>query len=146
MTKTLTQEAPWPDVLEDLVAGLTYKPGWTFTLRADHDRGQGSTGVTLDVVSRTYNSHHPEAGEGYFVHHYMIVPPAAFNRRSWLQWLLDQILLIERHEACEFLRIDGEQPFAPNHGPGNDPYMVVTLGTDEDARTSFRGDVKPPVE
>lgn len=138
----MRQVAPYPEALAELVAAWTYKPGWTFTLHDDLDRGQGSQGLTLDVVSRTYNSHHPEAGEGYRVHHYMIVPPAAFNRRSWERWLLEQCLLIERHEACEFAMVDGVQPFAPNHGPGNDPYMVVTLGTEEDARTSFRGVVK----
>ena len=51
---------------------------------------------------------------------------------------------VERHEACEFFQIDGERPYAPHHGPGNDPYIVFDHGTDEDVRTSFRGEVKPP--
>ncbi len=72
----------------------------------------------------------------------MLVPPAAFDRRSWQRWLLDQILLIERHEACEFFRVDGDRAYAPHHGPGNDPYIVFDHGTDEDVRTSFRGETK----
>jgi hypothetical protein len=139
----IKQEAPWPAELEDLINGFKYKPGWTFKLIADLDRGQGSEGTTLDIVSRTYNSYHPNAGEAYYVHHYVIVPPAAFNRRSWRYWLLQRLIEIETHEACEFFQDGDERPFAPNHGPGNDPYMIVTLGTEEEAKTSFRGDLNP---
>ena len=28
--------------------------------------------------------------------------------------------------------------------PANDPYMIRELGTDEDRRTSFRGELTPP--
>jgi hypothetical protein len=136
------QAAPDPTVLFELVEQLAYRPGWTFTLE-DIDRGQGSEGLTLDIVTRGYNSYRPEDGENYGVHHYMPVPPAAYDRRSWQRWLFEQCLLVERHEACEFFTIDGERPYAPHHGPGNDPYIVFEHGTDEDRRTSFRGDVKP---
>lgn len=148
----MRQVAPYPEALERLVARLAYKPGWTFALR-DMDRGQGSEGLTLDIVTLGYNSYHPEQGENYRVHHYMLVPPAAFDERSWRRWLLEQILLVERHEACEFFRfewedrldrvIDVERPYAPSHGPGNDPYLIREIGTDEDRRTSFRGTVNP---
>ena len=75
----------------------------------------------------------------------MPVPPAAYNRRSWQRWLFEQCLLGERHEAMEFFTISGEHPYAPNHGPGNDPYIDAELTTDEDRRTSFKGVVKEPV-
>lgn len=155
--KEMRQVAPYPTELAEMVEMLAYKPGWIFTLR-DIDRGQGSEGLTLDIVTLGYNSYHPEQGENYRVHHYMPVPPASFDRRSWRRWLLDQILLVERHEACEFFRFelhgkftlrDGshsdtytERPYAPSHGPGNDPYLIREIGTDEDRRTSFRGDIK----
>ena len=91
--------------------------------------------------------------------HYMPVPPAAFDRRSWRRWLFEQLLLVERHEACEFFRFEYdtpnqigterlgtnhhvERPYAPHHGPGNDPYIVFEHGLDVDVRTSFRGEVK----
>jgi hypothetical protein len=138
----MRQVAPDPTILHQLVEALAYKPGWVFTL-ADIDRGQGSEGLTLDIVTFGYNSYHPEQGENYRVHHYMLVPPAAFDERSWRRWLLEQILLVERHEACEFFQINGDRPYAPSHGPGNDPYLIREVGTDEDARTSFRGDLKP---
>lgn len=138
----MKQIAPDPTILAELVETLAYRPGWTFTL-GDIDRGQGSEGLTLDIVTLGYNSYHPERGENYGVHHYMPVPPAAYNRQSWQRWIFEQILLVERHEACEFFVIDGVKPYAPNHGPGWDPYIVTTLTTDEDRRMSFRGDLNP---
>ncbi len=134
-----SQTFPRPDDLYELVAKITYRPGWTFALLEDYDRGQGSRGLTLDITTKGYNSYHPERGENYCVHHLWPVIPAAYNRRSWQHWLFEQCLLVERHEACEFFTIDGHKPFAPNHGPGNDPYMIVEVGTAEEAATNFKG-------
>jgi hypothetical protein len=137
----MRQEAPYPETLARLVEGLAYKPGWTFTL--DHiDRGQGSKGLTLDIVTLGYDSYHPERGQNYRVHHYMPVPPASFDERSWRRWLLEQLLLVECHEACEFFQVEGERPYAPSHGPGNDPYLIREVGTEVDVRTSFRGELR----
>jgi hypothetical protein len=135
----MRQTAPHPALLEELVAGLTYKAGWDFAVR-DLDRGQGSQGLTLCIRIVTPDSYHPETLRR--VMHYMPVPPAAFDVRSWRRWLFEQILLVERHEACEFFQVGGARPYAPHHGPGNDPYVVFELGTDEDVRTSYLGEVK----
>lgn len=136
-----TQTAPYPTELADLVEKLEYRPHWTFSLQ-HKDRGQGSEGLTFIVRSQGYDTYNPQLGETYGVFHYFPVPPAAFNRRSWQHWLLDCLLKIEQHETCEFFQIDGERPFAPNHGPGNDPYMVVQYSTDEDRRTNFKGELE----
>lgn len=143
----MRQEAPDPQPLIDLVAKIVYRPGWLFTL-TDLDRGQGSKGLTLDITTLTANSYHAEACEtchstitDYRVHHYFIVPAAAYDERSWRRWLLDRVLDIESHEACEFFQIGAERPYAPSHGPGNDPYLIREVGTDTDQRTSFRGTV-----
>ena len=138
-----TQIAPDPVELRELVEVMAYRPGWTFRLIDDLDRGQGSVGLTLDIVTLGYNSYHPEQGENYGVHHYMPVPPASYNRASWQRWLFDQCVLVDRHEAMEFFQIDGSRPYAPNHGPGWDPYIVTELTTEVDRRTSFRGEVNP---
>lgn len=135
------QTAPDPVALRELVRGLAYRPGWYFGLR-DVDRGQGSEGLTFVVTSLGYNSYHLDRGETYRVNHYFPVPPAAYDERSWRRWLLDRLLDVERHECCEFFRIGDERPYAPHHGPGNDPYIVFEHGTAEDVRTSFRGEVK----
>lgn len=139
----IRQTAPDPVELRAIVEAIEYRPRWTFTLVDDLDRGQGSEGLTLDIVTRGFDSYHPERGENYGVHHYFPVPPAAYNRASWVRWVFDQVLLVERHEAMEFFKLDGDRPFAPNHGPGWDPYIVTQLTTETDRRTSFRGDLNP---
>lgn len=140
MTETLMlQTAPWPDALAALVGELTYRPGWRFSLE-EIDRGQGSKGLTLVIQITAPDGY--DHGRTIMVVHFMTVPPAAFDERSWRRWLFDQILLVERHEAMEFFSIAGDKPYAPSHGPGNDPYLVRELGTDVDRRTSFRGEVR----
>lgn len=152
----MTQVAPFPLPLADLVKALRYKARWKFTLE-ELDRGQGSNGLTLVILITTPDSYHPE--ELRSVYHYFPVPPAAYDVRSWQRWLFDQILLVERHEAMEFFQLvkkgdfvnlKGERvseavkrPYAPSHGPGNDPYLIRELGTDEDVRTTFRGELLP---
>lgn len=143
----MTQTAPWPADLADLIDRLRYKAGWDFRLESI-DRGQMSFGFTLIVTIDTPNSYNE--AERRRVAHFMPVPPAAFDRRSWQRWLLEQVLLVERHEACEFFRLAGDdprgswdRPYAPSHGPGNDPYMVREVGTEADVRTSFRGETNP---
>ena len=138
----MRQEAPYPAELADLVSKLRYRPGWAFKL-AHMDRGQGSKGLTLTITTRGYDSYAPENGDSYRVNHYMLVPPAAYDRRSWVNWLFEQLLLVERHECMEFLVIDGYRPRAPAHGPGNDPYLALDHGTDTDRRTRFTGELAP---
>lgn len=141
----LRQQAPYPHALVELVARVRYKPGWQFWI-GDIDRGQGSTGLTLIITIAGPDSYDPAST--IRVNHYLPVPPAAYDERSWRRWLFEQILLVERHECCEFFQLataDGgtQRPFAPSHGPGNDPYLVRELGTREDQRMSFRGELNP---
>lgn len=135
------QEFPFPYALRDLVLALEYRPGWTFTLTY-MDRGQGCKGLTLDVVTLGYNSYHTDQGQNYRVHHYFPVLPAAYDRDAWQRWLLDCLIQVESHEACEFFVVDGVHPFAPNHGPGRNPYVIHEYTTDEQRRTRFTGEVK----
>lgn len=134
----MRQEAPKPQALFDLVDRLTYKPGWSFWI-AELDRGQGSEGLTFVIRVDVPDSRNAEQNIG--VLHYMIVPAAAFNEQSWRRWLLDQVLLVEQHEACEFFMLDDERPFAPVHAPGFDPYTIRELATNEERRTTFRGEL-----
>jgi hypothetical protein len=145
------QRAPHPDALDDLIGDLHYKAGWNFELH-DMNRGQNSSGLTLDITIRTPDSY--DEDRQIEVHHLFPVPPAAYDARSWRRWLFEQILLVERHEAMEFFRFPiwdwddercrsveiVERPYAPSHGPGNDPYVIRELGTTEDQHTTFRGE------
>lgn len=137
MSETLTQIAPFPAVLETLVAQVRYKSGWAFSLQ-DIDRGQGSAGLTLIIAITCPDTYHPT--RTIRVNHYMIVPPAAFDERAWCRWLFDQILLVEQHEAAEFFQVCGERPYAPNHAPGRNPYTITDQGTPQDATTDYRGE------
>lgn len=132
----MQQRAPFPDLLEGLINRLNYRPGWEFRLE-NRDRGQGSEGLTLMIVVETVDSYHPD--RPFRVLHYMIVPAAAFDERSWCRWLLDQILLVEQHEACEFFKLGEHRPYAPNHGEGHNPYTIFDQGFQEDAKLDFRG-------
>lgn len=139
-TEIMSQHAPWPSELFALIEGLRYrKAGYQFDL--NHlDRGQGSVGMTLSITVDTTNSYPPY--DSMRVRHLFPVPPAAYDKRSWQRWLFDQIALVDAHERCEFFEVDGVKPYAPSHGPGNDPYLIREVGTDLDTRTSFRGEVK----
>lgn len=132
------QAAPYPQELSEIVQSCTYRPGWSVHLDK-MERGQDCSGLTLTITTDTVNSYPPH--EQTRVRHLFPVPAASYNRASWLRWLFEQFLLVEKHEAMEFFTIDGEKPYAPNHGPGWDPYIVTQLTTDADRRTSFRGEV-----
>jgi hypothetical protein len=131
----MTQTAPWPQALADLVDQLDYK-GWQVYLDPGLDRGQGSKGLTLVITREGPDTYRPD--KIIRVNHYMPVPPAAFNEGSWRRWLFEQCLLVERHEAAEFFKIAGERVFRPNHGFGEDPYTIHDPTTDEARRMSFR--------
>jgi hypothetical protein len=126
---TMAQVAPYPHELERLVGELTYKPGFEFVL-GSLDRGQGSEGLTLTIKATVLNS---LANQPIAVRHLFIVPAASYNRQSWQRWLLDRILDVETHEACEFFRVDGERVYAPHHSEGEDPYTIFEIGDLETA-------------
>ena len=136
----MRQAAPDPELLFELVKRLEYKPNWAFRLE-DADRGQGSEGLTFSIYISGPDTDDVE--RDIHVVHYMIVPAASFNEISWRRWLFDQILLVEQHEASEFFKIDGEKVYAPNHGPGYDPYVVREFTTPEEREINFRGERGP---
>lgn len=136
----MRQEAPYPEILDQLVKSLTYRRGWQFDLR-DMDRGQGSKGLTFLATGIYPDTYNPDIM--IRVRHLFIVPAASYNEQSWRRWIFDRILDIERHEAAEFFQINGERPYAPQHGPGNDPYIVFEHGSDLERRTRFDGTVAP---
>lgn len=138
----MKQEAPFPSALAGLVSRLSYRPGWAFRL-SDIDRDEDvdgkvvGRGLTLVVITRGYNSYKPSDGENYRVHHYFIVPAATYDERAWRRWLFDRLIDVETHECMEFFKIDSRRPYAPSHGPGNNPYSVRDRQTEEDAHTMF---------
>ena len=59
--------------------------------------------ATDDVMAVGYDTYNITKGQIYRVVHYFPVPPAAYNEESWKRWLLDRLIEVETHEACEFL-------------------------------------------
>lgn len=131
----MTQAAPFPHELRQLVDEVSYRDGWTFELLDDYDRGQFSRGLTLVITARVRDSLAPSVDIG--VRHLFIVPAASYNRASWMRWLLDRLIDVETHEACEFFRIDGERVYAPHHSEGEDPYIVWQIGDLATAQKRF---------
>lgn len=157
---TMRQVAPYPHSLADLVGKLSYREdrGWRVWLEDDLQRDKPgrhsgeSRGLTLIVQKCGPDSYHPE--NVIAVNHYFPVPPATYDERSWMAWLLARLGDVDTHERCEdFVLVqhgkgdDGSdlpwRPAAPSHGPGNDPYLVRWASTDTDRRTSFRGELNP---
>lgn len=110
-----------PVHLPDLVASITYKPGWTFYLE-NVVEADGSGGLQLHIVSDTENSF--DFSKRIRVRHSFLVPAASYNRDVWVAWIFDRVRDVETHEAGEFFRVDGVRQFAPHHGNGEDPYRV----------------------
>lgn len=140
----MKQEAPDPDELFVLVGELTYRQdrGWAVYLSdlvrdEPRDGNPGSSGLTLVVVRHGPDTYQPETNVR--VAHYFPVPPATYDRRSWQRWLFERLGDVDTHERMEDFVVAGRRPYAPSHGPGNDPYLVREVGTVEDAETSFRG-------
>jgi len=118
------------DILRELVPQITYKPGWTFELH-DINRGQGCEGLTLSIRAQVRNSHDPDEIIG--IDHSMPVLPAAYDRDSWVRWIMEQIMLVEQHETMEFFRIAGVAPYFPEHAPGKNPYAIKIIKTHDEA-------------
>jgi hypothetical protein len=122
------------DKLRDLLPHVTCKPGWVFSLNDDEE------GFRLVIHVPCMNSRatptHP-----FTVIHFFPIPTTTWNFKSWRRWIFECCRRVEDHELGEWFLVDGERPFAPLHGPGNDPYTVRELSTDEETRTDQRGKI-----
>lgn len=160
---TMRQFAPFPQDLADAVNELKFEEGYTFRL-ADLARDYADAGTRREAIAggltfiisvQGWDAYHP--GTPSWVDHYHPVPAATFTRAAWERWLFDRVMDTLTHEAGEWFRFECElgheeldwegdasrRPFAPLHGPGDNPYVVHQASTDEQRRTSFRGVVSP---
>lgn len=130
--------------LQQLVNDLAYKPGWSFRLEHGCTFSAASTAMAVTGTAMTFSGGSgnyawpagelatlvigvtaPDSGDPsrmIKVEHRFAV--AAAYRGSWRRWLIEQVLAVERHEACEFFQVAGERPFYPHHGPDGDLYAV----------------------
>jgi hypothetical protein len=99
------------EVLVDLVNRITCKPGWRFVI-AD----EGVAGLRLVIYVPGLNSFHPD-------------------QRLAVNHVFECCRGVENHELGEWFKVDNHRPFAPMHGPGENPYTVHEIRPDSDART-----------
>lgn len=149
LPEVMIQQAVFPSELVQLIAEvkLTTKPSWSLSYATDYPRDTDAEG---NVVGRGFTFFvHIDEPDGYGrtqhrrVRHLFPVPPATYDRETWRRWLLNRLIDVQIHEMCEGFEDNGEHPFAPNHGPGRDPYTIFHYATDEQRRTQYTGEVKP---
>jgi hypothetical protein len=122
------------DVLAGVVARTRCKPDWRFRLL----REDGALRLVISLTG-------PDAGDPeneLTVSHYFPVPTATYNEATWRRWIFERCRGVENHELGEWFRVDGARPFAPLHGPGEDPYAVHEFRDEVDRRTRQDGVVR----
>ena len=126
------------DVLRQLVEKTKCKPKWSFRL---HDE-DGALRFVIRVSG--YDSSQPDDLVPRTIDHYFPVPTATYNEKTWRRWMFEMCRRVENHELGEWFRIGSEWPFAPLHGPGEDPYTVHEFRPMVDELTTQDGSVRRP--
>lgn len=121
-------------ILRALVAKVKCKPGWTFRIVEEH----GALRMVIQINCKDAYAQDNEM----LLNHYFPVPITTYNEKSWRRWMFEQCRRLENHELGEFFEIDGERPFAPLHGPGEDPYTVHEVRDEVDALTKQDGSIR----
>lgn len=118
-------------ILLELVPRVTCLPGWTFTVRV----GEGF--LRLVIAHPCNDSYQPNAS--MVLSHWFPVPVATYNEKSWRRWIFECCRRVMNHELGEWFIVRGERPFAPLHGPGEDPYTIHEFRDEHDARMTQSG-------
>lgn len=125
-------------LLYAIVSRAQCKPGWTFGLV--NESGAFRLVITVPGV----DSYHPD--QRLTVSHFFPVPIATFNEKTWRRWIFEMCRRVENHELGEWFQVDGARPFAPLHGPGEDPYTFHEFRDESDARTIQDGSVSNEIK
>jgi hypothetical protein len=128
--------------LAEIVATVGCKPGWSFRLQTDSD--SGDIYPKLVIIVPGFDSARPGELVPMTVSHFFPVPEATYNAASWRRWIFECCRGVENHELGEWFRIGADRPFAPLHGPGEDPYRVHEFRPAADALTTQDGTLRAP--
>jgi len=126
------------DILRRLVALAKCKPGWRFRLVDD----DGALRFVVYVPG--YDSARPDDLTSMAINHFFPVPTATYNEKTWRRWMFEMCRRVENHELGEWFRIGSEWPFAPLHGPGEDPYTIHEFRPAVDELTTQDGSIREP--
>lgn len=131
-------------LLAEIVAQVSCKPGWLFDLREPPGDHLGNMMPKLVITVPGYDSARPSALTPFTVDHSFPVPEATYNAPTWRRWIFECCRRVENHEIGEWFRIGADRPFAPLHGPGEDPYTVHEFRPIADALTTQNGSSREP--
>lgn len=123
-------------LLKKIVSETKCLPGWSFRLMDDDG--------ALRLVIRVEGVNNYNHDEPFVVNHVHPVPTTTYNEKSWRRWIFEQCRRTMNHELGESLRFgsDNVRPFAPMHGPGEDPYTVHEVRSETDALTTQNGSLR----
>jgi len=99
------------------VTRLSYKSGWKFKIAGPNNR-------SLCIYATTPDSLRPERRRTT-QHQFKIPDGLDDDRRGFVRWVFDCLLLCERHEVGEFFQVGDVRPFFPHHQDEGDPYAIV---------------------
>lgn len=126
------------DILAKVVEETKCFPNWSFRL-IDEDGD-----LRLVIRIEGHNNYYPKIP--FIVDHYQPVPPTTYNEASWRRWVYEQCRRVMNHEIGEALRFGPDdapiRPFAPMHGPGEDPYTVHEIRPERDALMTQSGSLR----
>jgi hypothetical protein len=124
------------DLLERIVNETGCKPGWYFELM-----DEGGAKRLVITITGVDNYDHDRRKTVCHIHP---VPITTYNEKSWRRWIFEQCIRTMNHEIGESLRFgrDEVRPFAPMHGPGEDPYTVHEWRSETDALTTQDGTLR----
>jgi hypothetical protein len=126
------------DILRAIVESVRCKPHWSFRIVEEN----GALRLVIRVPG--YDSATPNELTRMTIDHFHPVPAATYNEATWRRWVFEQCRRVENHELGEWFRIGDERPFAPCHGPGEDPYTVHEYRPEADALTTQDGSMRQP--
>lgn len=124
------------DLLQRIVNETKCKPNWRFELV--NDGGARRLHIILDTVDNYDTTRRKR------ISHIHPVPIATYNEKAWRRWIFDHCIAMMNHEVGESLRFgpDEVRPFAPMHGPGENPYTVHEIRSETDALTTQNGSLR----
>jgi hypothetical protein len=122
------------DILRRLVDEMDGPPGWGFYVE---DKGPV---VALMISVSARNNYDPS--QPRTTTHEHLAPPATYNEKTWRRWIFRRCLDSMAHEMGEQIRWGDIRPFAPTHGPGEDPYVEREYRDPLDALTTQNGRVR----
>lgn len=93
---------PEEQPLRELLHTFTYKPGWTFHIKAGH----------LIIRTIVIDTDNPE--QTIQVDFGVGLPSYVRDDFDWTHWLFHHIMTVEDHEAREFFKINGVKVYDPH--------------------------------